>query len=74
MKGVKRLSYVPNQGSSICDQPNIHCVVAGDGANDVNMIQAADVGIGISGQEGMQVGIDLSGLKYVLSCAMTLQL
>ncbi|XP_062380179.1 phospholipid-transporting ATPase VB [Sardina pilchardus] len=26
----------------------------GDGANDVNMIQAADVGIGISGQEGMQ--------------------
>lgn len=28
--------------------------VAGDGANDVSMIQAADVGIGISGQEGMQ--------------------
>ncbi|NXS19039.1 AT10B ATPase, partial [Mystacornis crossleyi] len=27
----------------------------GDGANDVSMIQAADVGIGISGQEGMQV-------------------
>ncbi|XP_026883642.2 probable phospholipid-transporting ATPase VB [Electrophorus electricus] len=26
----------------------------GDGANDVNMIQAADVGVGISGQEGMQ--------------------
>ncbi|KAM8848087.1 phospholipid-transporting ATPase VB [Synchiropus picturatus] len=26
----------------------------GDGANDVNMIQAADIGIGISGQEGMQ--------------------
>ncbi|XP_056106258.1 phospholipid-transporting ATPase VB [Rhinichthys klamathensis goyatoka] len=26
----------------------------GDGANDVNMIQAADVGIGVSGQEGMQ--------------------
>ncbi|CAK9187722.1 unnamed protein product, partial [Ilex paraguariensis] len=25
-----------------------------DGANDVSMIQAADVGIGISGQEGMQ--------------------
>uniref|UniRef100_W5LI40 Phospholipid-transporting ATPase n=1 Tax=Astyanax mexicanus TaxID=7994 RepID=W5LI40_ASTMX len=25
-----------------------------DGANDVNMIQAADVGVGISGQEGMQ--------------------
>lgn len=31
------------------------CVHAGDGANDVNMIQAADVGIGVSGQEGMQV-------------------
>lgn len=27
----------------------------GDGANDVSMIQVADVGIGISGQEGMQV-------------------
>ncbi|XP_067122941.1 phospholipid-transporting ATPase VA isoform X2 [Centruroides vittatus] len=26
----------------------------GDGANDVSMIQTADVGIGISGQEGMQ--------------------
>nr|XP_031361928.1 probable phospholipid-transporting ATPase VB [Lonchura striata domestica] len=26
----------------------------GDGANDVSMIQAANVGIGISGQEGMQ--------------------
>ncbi|XP_021144920.2 phospholipid-transporting ATPase VB isoform X2 [Columba livia] len=26
----------------------------GDGANDVSMIQAADVGVGISGQEGMQ--------------------
>ncbi|XP_068596632.1 phospholipid-transporting ATPase VB [Brachionichthys hirsutus] len=26
----------------------------GDGANDVNMIQAADIGVGISGQEGMQ--------------------
>ena len=27
----------------------------GDGANDVSMIQAAHVGIGISGQEGLQV-------------------
>lgn len=26
----------------------------GDGANDVSMIQMADVGVGISGQEGMQ--------------------
>lgn len=26
----------------------------GDGANDVSMIQAADVGVGISGEEGLQ--------------------
>ena len=26
----------------------------GDGGNDVSMIQEADIGIGISGQEGMQ--------------------
>ena len=26
----------------------------GDGANDVNMIQAADVGIGIYGNEGLR--------------------
>ncbi|XP_042303462.1 phospholipid-transporting ATPase VB [Sceloporus undulatus] len=32
-------------------------LAVGDGANDVSMIQAADVGIGISGQEGMQVCI-----------------
>ncbi|XP_015268247.1 PREDICTED: probable phospholipid-transporting ATPase VD [Gekko japonicus] len=29
-------------------------MAVGDGANDVSMIQVADVGIGISGQEGMQ--------------------
>ncbi|XP_073339393.1 phospholipid-transporting ATPase VD [Pagrus major] len=29
-------------------------LAVGDGANDVSMIQVADVGIGISGQEGMQ--------------------
>ncbi|KAM6475804.1 phospholipid-transporting ATPase VB [Liasis olivaceus] len=29
-------------------------LAVGDGANDVGMLQAADVGIGISGQEGMQ--------------------
>lgn len=28
----------------------------GDGANDVGMIQEADIGVGISGCEGMQVG------------------
>ena len=26
----------------------------GDGANDVSMIQAADVGVGIAGEEGLQ--------------------
>jgi P-type E1-E2 ATPase len=29
----------------------------GDGANDVDMIQAAGVGIGISGKEGLQVSV-----------------
>ncbi|XP_026185455.1 probable phospholipid-transporting ATPase VB [Mastacembelus armatus] len=33
---------------------NVMTLAVGDGANDVNMIQAADIGIGISGQEGMQ--------------------
>lgn len=33
--------------------PPLFCL-AGDGANDVSMIQMAHVGIGISGQEGMQ--------------------
>ena len=27
----------------------------GDGANDVSMIKTAHIGVGISGQEGMQV-------------------
>lgn len=30
------------------------CLAIGDGANDVSMIQMADIGVGISGQEGMQ--------------------
>jgi len=29
----------------------------GDGANDVGMLQEADIGIGISGVEGMQVSL-----------------
>lgn len=33
---------------------NVMTMAIGDGANDVSMIQAADVGVGISGQEGMQ--------------------
>lgn len=30
------------------------CLAVGDGANDVGMIQAANVGVGISGFEGQQ--------------------
>ncbi|RKO94826.1 hypothetical protein BDK51DRAFT_24179, partial [Blyttiomyces helicus] len=30
------------------------CLAIGDGANDVSMIQAAHVGVGIAGEEGMQ--------------------
>uniref|UniRef100_A0A673BG61 Phospholipid-transporting ATPase n=1 Tax=Sphaeramia orbicularis TaxID=375764 RepID=A0A673BG61_9TELE len=36
------------------DRLQVLTVAVGDGANDVSMIQVADVGIGISGQEGMQ--------------------
>lgn len=32
----------------------------GDGANDVGMLQEADIGVGISGAEGMQVTYLLS--------------
>lgn len=30
------------------------CLAIGDGANDVSMIQAADVGVGVAGEEGLQ--------------------
>lgn len=36
----------------------------GDGANDVGMLQEADIGIGISGVEGMQV---LNHFMYLIS-------
>ncbi|XP_048855511.1 phospholipid-transporting ATPase VD-like [Brienomyrus brachyistius] len=36
------------------DKLGVVTLAVGDGANDVSMIQMADVGIGISGQEGMQ--------------------
>ncbi|VDK48766.1 unnamed protein product [Taenia asiatica] len=35
----------------------VRTLAVGDGANDVNMIQCADVGVGISGQEGMQASM-----------------
>ncbi|PSS07338.1 Phospholipid-transporting ATPase [Actinidia chinensis var. chinensis] len=39
----------------------------GDGANDVGMIQEADIGVGISGVEGMQVYKILSFLQAVMA-------
>ena len=39
---------------------------AGDGANDVPMIQEAHVGVGIAGMEGMQVGAILRHAKHQL--------
>lgn len=36
------------------NNPEMRTLAIGDGANDVSMIQAAHVGVGISGQEGMQ--------------------
>ncbi|TTD03349.1 putative phospholipid-transporting ATPase VB [Bagarius yarrelli] len=41
------------------DRLKVMTLAIGDGANDVNMIQAADVGVGISGQEGMQAYVNL---------------
>lgn len=44
-------------------------VLEGDGANDVSMIQTADVGVGISGKEGMQAvmasDFTLARFKYL---------
>lgn len=36
-------------------RPHAVTLAIGDGANDVAMIQAAHVGVGISGMEGLQV-------------------
>ncbi|CAG7855112.1 Phospholipid-transporting ATPase DNF1; AltName: Full=Flippase DNF1 [Serendipita indica DSM 11827] len=38
----------------IKDNLQVLTLAIGDGANDVSMIQAADVGVGISGEEGLQ--------------------
>lgn len=38
----------------IKDNLNVLTLAIGDGANDVSMIQAADIGVGISGEEGLQ--------------------
>ena len=36
------------------DTLNVMTLAIGDGSNDVAMIQAADVGVGIAGEEGRQ--------------------
>lgn len=36
------------------EELQVMTLAIGDGANDVSMIQVADIGVGISGQEGMQ--------------------
>lgn len=44
----------------------------GDGANDVGMLQEADIGIGISGAEGMQVSaIVTEPMHLVENCTET---
>jgi len=35
-------------------KPNCKTLAVGDGANDISMIQAANVGVGIFGKEGNQ--------------------
>ena len=40
-------------------QLKVMTLAIGDGANDVSMIQMADIGVGIAGKEGMQVGVAL---------------
>jgi phospholipid-transporting ATPase len=50
----------PKQKRDVVALVKTHCVPSpmtlaiGDGANDVSMIQEAHIGIGISGNEGMQ--------------------
>jgi P-type E1-E2 ATPase len=40
----------------------------GDGANDVGMLQEADIGVGISGVEGMQVNAEQIDCSKVILC------
>ena len=51
------------------EELGMHTLAIGDGANDVSMIQTADVGVGISGQEGMQAvmasDFAISRFKYL---------
>jgi P-type E1-E2 ATPase len=44
----------------------------GDGANDVGMIQEADIGVGISGMEGMQVSLAIHCRKTLLASSFVI--
>lgn len=50
----------------IKDQTNKRIAAIGDGGNDVSMIQAAHIGIGIVGKEGQQASLaaDVSVLQF----------
>ena len=53
------LSPSPSQAAVVQlvkDTRKAMTLAVGDGANDVSMIQMANVGVGITGREGMQVG------------------
>ncbi|ORX58448.1 phospholipid-translocating P-type ATPase [Piromyces finnis] len=58
----------PKQKSEVVKlvKDNLHamCLSIGDGANDVSMIQEANVGVGINGEEGMQAAMSSD---YVIS-------
>lgn len=45
--------------------PEARTLAIGDGANDVAMIQGAHIGIGISGQEGLQVRLMHPSVRYI---------
>ena len=66
-KAVICCRVTPLQKALVVDLVKRHkrCITLaiGDGANDVSMIQTADVGVGISGQEGMQVSGDGSAVN-----------
>ena len=49
---------------------NVMTLAIGDGANDVSMIQAADVGVGISGEEGLQA---VNSSDYAIAQVSTLE-
>lgn len=54
---------------AVKEELGVTTLAIGDGANDVSMIQTADVGVGLSGQEGMQAvmasDFALSRFKFI---------